>query len=211
MIKFLTQKEINKSKWDDCLNNSPQAIIYSLSWYLDIVSPNWSALVKGDYEAIMPLPTKKKFGINYIIQPIFVQQLGIYTKQILTSELEQEFLNTIPKKYKWIHLNMNESCDVKLYTKQNINLTLNINRPYSEIQACYSSKCRRNIKLSLKEETNIESSTNPEAFIKLFRSEKGELLPHLKDKAYEKLHKIISTAIANNRGELILGNQKMAI
>jgi hypothetical protein len=55
MIKYLKHKEINKEKWDKCISSSHNKIIYALSWYLDVVSPNWDGLIKGDYEAVMPI------------------------------------------------------------------------------------------------------------------------------------------------------------
>lgn len=64
---------------------------YGLSWWLDTVSPGWEALVKGDYEAVMPLPVKKRYGISYLVQPYFSQQLGLFGQ-----EDTAEFLDRIP-------------------------------------------------------------------------------------------------------------------
>ena len=48
MIKYLQHGEINKEKWDDCINLSPRGLVYALSWYLDAVHPGWEALVEND-------------------------------------------------------------------------------------------------------------------------------------------------------------------
>lgn len=64
---------------------------YGLSWWLDVVSPGWEALVKGDYDAVMPLPVKKRYGLRYLVQPRFVQQLGVFGQ-----EDTAEFLDRIP-------------------------------------------------------------------------------------------------------------------
>ncbi|MCK4361546.1 MAG: hypothetical protein KAV70_07350, partial [Bacteroidales bacterium] len=80
MIKHLTYQQINKSKWDECIKKSFNGIIYGYSWYLDIVCKHWEALVENDYERVFPLTTGKKFGINYLYQPFFTQQLGVFSK-----------------------------------------------------------------------------------------------------------------------------------
>ena len=56
MIRFFENKDINKQNWDKCLEQSGSAKIYAYSWYLDIVSPNWKALIQDDYTSIFPLP-----------------------------------------------------------------------------------------------------------------------------------------------------------
>ena len=52
-----------------------------LTWYLDIVSPGWEAIVKeeaGCYVAVLPLPVRRKFGLRYLQQPLLTQQLGLF-------------------------------------------------------------------------------------------------------------------------------------
>ena len=55
MIKFLKNKEIDKQKWDNCLEKSSCAKMYVYSWYLDIISPNWGGLIEDDYASIFPI------------------------------------------------------------------------------------------------------------------------------------------------------------
>ena len=64
MIQYLKHNEIDKKKWNDCIDHSVNNLIYSYSWYLDIVCPNWNALLEDDYTSIMPLTAGKKYGID---------------------------------------------------------------------------------------------------------------------------------------------------
>src|SRR3990172_7490113 len=100
MITYLKHSEIDKPKWDKCIQNSSNGLIYAYSWYLDFVSPNWQALVRGDYEYVMPLTCKKKYGINYLHQPFFAQQLGVFSSAVLSDYDVDEFLSLIPEKFK---------------------------------------------------------------------------------------------------------------
>ncbi|MBK7430609.1 MAG: hypothetical protein IPI62_06680 [Bacteroidetes bacterium] len=79
MIKHLRHTEINKSKWDNTIKLSPEGIVYAASWYLDIVSPGWEALMDDDYKFIFPLCTRSKFGFSYLYQPHFTQQGGLFS------------------------------------------------------------------------------------------------------------------------------------
>ena len=107
MIQYLTHNQINLNKWDatvaECGN------IYAYSWYLDIVRPGWDALVEDDYQSVMPLTGGKKFGVNYLFQPYFAQQLGVFSKQSLTPEKTEAFLKAIPSKYRFAEIRLNES------------------------------------------------------------------------------------------------------
>ena len=81
MINYLSDKEIDFNKWDDCIDKST-SLIYPLSWYLNCVSPNWNAFIlekNGIYQAVFPICSKKKAGISYIYQPFFTQQLGYFS------------------------------------------------------------------------------------------------------------------------------------
>ncbi|MFK7904944.1 MAG: hypothetical protein AB8B69_07460, partial [Chitinophagales bacterium] len=77
---FLKRKEINNTLWNAFVETSPQGSIYHYTWYLDIICPDWSAIITSNGEnwnAVLPLPCSKKMGIRYALQPIFAQYLGV--------------------------------------------------------------------------------------------------------------------------------------
>ncbi|WP_338814406.1 hypothetical protein V9L05_03580 [Bernardetia sp. Wsw4-3y2] len=105
-MQHFKHHQIDKKKWDKCISSSKENIIYAFSWYLDCVSPSWEGFVLEDneqnYEAVMPLPVKKKYGISFLQQPLFVQQLGVFsTKKLSTSEFKT-FLILLQKKFKLV-------------------------------------------------------------------------------------------------------------
>ena len=103
-IRYFKHKEIDKEKWDTCIDNASNSLIYAFSWYLDIVSPNWEALIAGDYHLVMPLPAKRKYGINYLFQPKYTQQLGVFGVEP-SIEPVSDFISKIPKKFIFVDLN----------------------------------------------------------------------------------------------------------
>ena len=78
-IKILNPDQINKASWDACVRNSSNSLIYAFSFYLDAICENWSGIILNDYEAVMPVPWKKKFGIIYCYEVPFIQQLGWFS------------------------------------------------------------------------------------------------------------------------------------
>ena len=109
MVTYVKYEHINKNKWDDAIDASLNPYIYAYSYFLDITTGNqWDALIKDDYEMVMPLPFSKKFGIRYIHQPPFNQQLGIFYKQSCSNFDIFEFIRAIPKKFRLTELNFNK-------------------------------------------------------------------------------------------------------
>ena len=72
MIRKVSRKKLEVEKYDACIANSIQANVYGYSWYLDVVADNWDVLVLNDYEAVMPIPWRRKFFIKYVYTPLRV-------------------------------------------------------------------------------------------------------------------------------------------
>ena len=121
MIQYVKRQHLDVSKYDFCIENSSQSRIYAFSWYLDIVADHWDALVLDDYEAVMPVPWKKKYGIKYVVQPYFCQQLGIFSKQNSDDMEVLQFIKKIPKKFVKVNLQL------KNYFSQNTSFSINKN------------------------------------------------------------------------------------
>ncbi|MBK7029040.1 MAG: hypothetical protein IPH45_07445 [Bacteroidales bacterium] len=110
MIHFLLHDQVNSEKWDDCIQHAINGNLYGYSWFLDLVCPEWCALVEDDYVRVMPLPAWKKFGITYLLQPYFTQQLGLYSQQALSQEVLDKFIRSIPRRFLYMDFNLNKLC-----------------------------------------------------------------------------------------------------
>src|ERR1700722_19967131 len=96
-IRYIQQPEIDKIKWDHCIGNAGNGLIYGYSCYLDQMAKNWDALVLNDYEAVMPLTWNKKYGIHYLYQPAFTASLGVFGND-MNEKLTRSFIQAIPGK-----------------------------------------------------------------------------------------------------------------
>ena len=59
-IRYVKHDDIDPDKWDECVRNAKNGLIYGYSFYLDHMAKNWDGLILGDYEVVMPLPWNKK-------------------------------------------------------------------------------------------------------------------------------------------------------
>ncbi len=197
MIVFLHNREIDKEAWDKCLNNSVNGLIYAYSWYLDIVSPNWCALVEVNYNKIFPLPIKKKFGFSYISQPLFTQQLGQFSKEISNNSME--FIMEIPRRV-WIKALQLNSSNKITNAKERNNFELNISENIENIRRKYSQNLRRNLKKASQFALKIRKCDS-NSLIHLFKRNKGKNLKSLDNKAYDILLVLLNIIQEKDKGD----------
>jgi len=107
LIRYLTHIEIDKSKWNQCIDKATNKLIYAYSTYLDAMADQWDAIVMGDYEIVMPLTWRKKFGIKYLYQPAFVQQLGLFSNRDIDNAIVEAFLELAYCKFQFAEINLN--------------------------------------------------------------------------------------------------------
>ena len=199
MIRLLKHNEINKRRWDDCINKSFNGNVYALSWYLDIVHPNWNALIENDYERVMPLTNSKKFGLSYMFQPFFVQQLGVFSTSQLSQDDVDNFINAIPQQYLLTQYRLNSynkvNYDSDIIAKHR-NVELDLIYDYQYLYNNYNNNTKRNLAKAEAAGLSINNNINPEIIINLFRNNRGKDIKHWKDKEYNRLLELINTAIS---------------
>ena len=204
-IKYLKHNEIDFEKWDSCINNSINHLVYAESWYLDIVcDSSWDALVLEDYKAVMPLSLKSKIGLHYVQQPVWTQQLGVFSPQLITEKIVFNFIKAVPKKFKVIssNLNYNNKCS-KLQLMAKHNLVLNLNSVYDELKISYSSNTKRNINKAAK--NNVQINFNYiDSFMEFIKSTLEEPLP---ENHITILNQIIDKSLFNNKGFIVTALQ----
>lgn len=148
-IYYLKHNDIDKRLWDNKTLSAKNGRIYACSGWLDIASPGWHALVSENYDFMMPLPVNKKFFIPYIAQVKFTQQIGIFFQKEINDKIIFEFLSSVPKKYKYIDINLNSENKI---TGKNItskpNHLLNLSPTYNNLKSDFSENTKRNIKKS---------------------------------------------------------------
>lgn len=202
-IEYIRHKDIDKLKWDDCVKSCKNHLPYCYSWYLDIVSPGWDALISNEYKKIFPLTFRTKARISYLFQPFFTQQLGLFGNNV-SNEVLEEFLNAIPKKFKFIEINLNTFCGLNTKDfKANLKLThlINLNRNYVGISSEYNDNTKRNIRKAEKESLQFVENGNVNSLIGLFKSNIGKQI-ELKSGDYKLLESLLNASVKNKTGQV---------
>jgi hypothetical protein len=202
-IKYLQQHEIDKTRWDQCVSASPNGFLYSRSFFLDALC-EWDALIAGDYDFLMPLPFKRKWGIQYIYTPFFTGQLGIISPNEVSSLLVREFLQAIPSSFQYIDLQLNEQNDAgnipdAIVTKRN-NYVLPLSLPYHSIEKDFSRDGKKNLRQSRQYGLIAEEQIEIDTVVQYFREAYGKLNPQIKEEVYTKFAKACRQSISEGLG-----------
>lgn len=203
MIRYLTRKQIDVEKYDTCIEKSVNSRIYAFSWYLDIVADNWSVLVRGDYEAVMPLPFRKKFGfVNYVYPPFWVLELGVFSVTEINDEID--LLKAVKKKFWFVETRLNYGNGIKsLNKKSKVNQYQILSLKKGEIEAEYKSDRKKDLRRANKNGLFIEKNNSSKMLIDLFKSNVGVRIPNIISKDYNCLKNLIDTCIKKGKGELL--------
>ena len=116
MIKRLNYQQIDFEKYQHCIETSLQRNFYAKKEILDTLCEEWELLVSGDYDYIMPVPLKKKYGFHFVLMPLFCQQLGVFSKTV-NREMEQQFLTFLKRNYRVFSYYFNHQNTFNQYLK----------------------------------------------------------------------------------------------
>jgi hypothetical protein len=205
MIRFLKHKEIDKNKWDRCIQRSPEATIFVCSFYLDAVFDQWGALILNDYEAVFPMAAASKYKINYLFQPFFTRYFGVYSDVESSEKLIQKFVAAIPAEFKFIEFCLPEGQtlnDKDFKIKERKYQFLDLSLPYEELKKGYSDNARRSIKKALKAEACIRKDITAAEVVDLFKKTKGQELEVFKAADYRNLNRLMEACVSKGQAEI---------
>tara|TARA_B100000579_G_scaffold434752_1_gene456338 strand:+ start:3494 stop:4402 length:909 start_codon:yes stop_codon:yes gene_type:complete len=215
-IKYLNNNEINRLKWDSCLEASINRTVYACSWYLDIVSKNWGALVYGDYELIFPIIWKNFLCFKKVYHPLFCQQLGPFSsseKLLNNQQILLDLLNILDERYRQFYFSINSySCvsfkniihDNKLSINllDRVNLELDLSFNYQQLHLNYNTNTKRNLKMGANYDFVIRELKELDVFMRLYKKNIG-IKSNLKFSEYKTIESLITYSIQKKIGNLV--------
>lgn len=185
--RLLSRAEINESAWNRCVEQAPVSLAYACTWYLDALCDSaWSGLVAGDYDAVMPLVPRRKYGISYLYQPYFCQQLGLFGDP----QLQPGFLAAIAQHFRY--------ADIQLHTgtlptdpafTARPTYWLPLRESYETLRAGYNKDARKNLR-RLEEQYGhclLEETLDFDGIVALYRDAYGKLNPLITAAHYHRL------------------------
>lgn len=198
-LQYIKHRDIDSKKWNRCVKNAPNSKVYALSWYLDIVAGNWDALVWGNYEFVMPLPVRSKFGIKYVYQPTYCQQLGIFPSPTL--KIQKEFALQLRNKFRLISYQINSDNNVEAFdgfsTNQKANFELPLTAGYQDICNDFSKHAKRNIRTT---DTNKVKVVKGLLHTDYIQEKKQATKITIKEATYQILIRLMANSISSGKG-----------
>lgn len=170
-------------------------LIYAESVYLDHMCANWDALVLDDYVAVMPLTRKNKWGIQYLYQPAFIQQGGIFFMNKLPVKTIRSFMELAYARFKFAEFTVNYQnlTDWKQdHIKETLrnNFILKLGSGYKNIYSGYNTYIKQRLNRLKKFSLQYKHSTHHAEVIKMYKELYGKRMPGLSQKDFTQFSKL---------------------
>ncbi|GAA4311770.1 GNAT family N-acetyltransferase [Nibribacter koreensis] len=212
MIQLLSHQEIDVAQWEACLASCPQPLVYAHAWYLNMVTKNsWQALVEikdGKYVSVLPVAIKKWIGQKQVYQPLFTQQLGLFTTEESSHTTVVEYLEALAQHFQQLQYQLPASESFSLpnqaswQMRPRPNYELPLAAPYEVLYKGYSQNLKRSLKKAAQAGLVPVLVSSPEAVIRLFTQTKGKELPSLQSRHYAILQKLTAETQKHGVGEV---------
>lgn len=217
---LLKRHQIDDTAWNALVDEARHSVVYAHTWYLDCVSPQWQALVLVDseqwtvdgafdspgtssskYSTVMPLPIRKKWGLDIVQQPLFCQYLGLFSKDEISETDLAGFIHSLSHHFPYISVYdfhpahtyllrkvLPDYCDFEVQEKTTH--WLNLAQTYPELTANYSADRQKNLKKSRKYDWECVESEDIEPLISLFQENHAAGIENVQASAYALLREL---------------------
>ena len=193
-INIVSPNAINAEKWNACIEQSKNPLIYGYTWYLDHMTDNWSGIIINDYEAVMPVPWRKKYGIAYTYDVPFVQQLGGFTNTVFEDDF---FVNALLNNFRYGDYNFNyNNNSAALQAKTNY--ILDLSASHSTLEQYYKNDLLNNLAKASAENLTYKNADFAEA-ITIYQQLYGRRLINVKTDNYKKLEQVCALLSKDNK------------
>lgn len=147
-VHHLRHAQIDRTAYDACVEAAPNGLVYGLSWWLDVVSPGWEALVLDDYRAVLPLPVKQRYGVRFVDQPLFCQRLGVFSEKPLSADERSAVLNCLKSSFRLVtRLCLDEDASGgKIAAEPRHTHLLDLSQPYESLRSQFTRDRLLNLK-----------------------------------------------------------------
>jgi len=204
-IHYLKNTEINTGAWDNCITGSFNGTLHACSWYLDLISEQWDALIEDDYKSVMPLIIKKRWGQEIIDLPVFAPELGIFSKEPINAMKTRHFLDSIPTRFRYYRITLNkfnplESWNIAVrYQKK---YELDLIEPYNKLSGNFKPALRAKLNLAMAHRFNMVKGLSPNDLIQFITRHGINTGVAVSVHNYRLLRTIIAGLIRYKSGEL---------
>ncbi len=200
-LRWVKQRELDITRYDSCVEHAENNLVYATSWFLNIMAGEWDVLVYGDYRYVMPVPNRRKWGIAYVYQPVFAQQLGIFPAP--PPALRQEFYRALAARFRYVQYQTGDHGEAEsaegfsvreLHTR-----ILSLKNGYTTIAKGYDDYITQNLKKAAQHPVTIATATDPAVFFNLQKVSKEIPVP---GESWNRFRKLMEATLPLGTGKL---------
>ena len=182
-IRIIPSNHIEPTAWDACVAQADNGLVYSRYEYLQYMCDEWFGLVVNDYDTVMALPLRSKWGWRYTYMPAFTQQLGLIGNTHHTSDSIAQLQAFI--RYGSPYLNFgNAALAHQLQAKPLSNYIIPLQQPYSTIRNSYKKGVEYSITKAAKAHACYTTDNDVEAAIELYQQSHSHKMQHVQPQDY---------------------------
>lgn len=196
-IRYVPRHEIDTARWDACIQDSLNSLIYASSTLLDTMAAHWDALIMEEYKAVMPLCWNKKWGIRYLYHPALTPQLGIFSPQPVTQELISAFIAEAKRHFPFAEIFLNYG-NTYPGLRPFTNIVLDLSPAYDLLRKDYRSDLLKNLKQAARHPLEYSGNQNVDNAVTLFQKYCADRTPHVGPADYKRFSTFCSQAIRQN-------------
>lgn len=211
-LHLLPHTAFSLSRWDTFIAASPQRVVYAYSWYLEVVSPQWQALVleeEGIWKAVMPLPVQQKWGLNVVQQPFYCQFLGIFTApSVELATVQTAFLEALSTHFRYVSSYsgrfLGEQLPPQFERQRCCTHLFPLDAPYPILRQRYSPDRRMNLRRAQNFGWELQESREIAPLIQLFQeNHAANIQGGVAETAYELLRKVVEVLRVQNAARIV--------
>lgn len=195
---IIPANKIDTAKWDDCVANNANGLIYAYSYYLNAMAIEWHGLVINNYETIFPIPAKKKLGIQYLYMPAFTQQLGFIGNLNLVNS---NVINAIQQfvKYGSPYLNFSNHIVATQQCVARNNFIVQLQQPYVAIRNQYKKTIDYSLAKAEKFKLKYVIGDDVKEAVLLYQQYNKNNMQHVTNTDYINFQNLLLQLQANNQ------------
>jgi hypothetical protein len=199
-LHYVKHKDIDKNRWDFSLKESSNKLVYAEADFLDAVSPGWDAIVSEDYEYLMPLTWRRKWGIRYLVQPEFSQQGGIFSKHLIHVSTIDAFISIAKSIFSFAEFTFNYRHEKSAHNLvYRTNYILPLNDPYEVIQQKFTPSLRQLLHSIKGDSLTYCNGTDIKKTIEIIRKVNGDKLKGISNAAFMRFQILCESYQKQNR------------
>ncbi|KXK38514.1 MAG: hypothetical protein J5I52_01520 [Saprospiraceae bacterium] len=173
MIRKIKRRVLDTDKYTQTLAKAQNHRIYAEYWYMDVVTGgNWECIVYGDYEVVMPIPLQYKFGIKWVAQPMYCQQLGVFYNQDMDEELFRIFEKQLHQyRVRSYHFNEDNTTAFQPKGTLKVNHLLDLRPDFNTLSSAFKRDRKKDLRRHQGTGLQLVQSAEIDLFFSLFKQD----------------------------------------